>query len=110
MKTTFTCLSIHSRDSLRTAELGSYDGVVSVSGDGLLYEVLNGLAGRSDWPQLRSRLAIGLVPGGTGNGVHHSLLYQQGERFEDAVTVAGLNLASGNTRQADYMECSNKVE
>ena len=81
-----------------------------MSGDGLLFEVLNGMASRPDWSQLRPRLALGLVPGGTGNAVHHSLLHQQGERFEDAVTVAGLNIASGNTRKADYMECTNKVK
>lgn len=48
---------------------GDYDGVVTVSGDGLIHEVINGLYRRKDWMQLMSTLTLGFIPGGTANGL-----------------------------------------
>ena len=49
----------------------SVDGVVCVSGDGLVNEVLNGLMRRDD-PRAH-RLPVGHVPAGSGNAIAKSL-------------------------------------
>ena len=39
-----------------------YDGIVTVSGDGLIHEVVNGLYRRQDQLQIMSSLVIGFIP------------------------------------------------
>jgi len=96
------------RQMLKTMELDDYRAVVSVSGDGLLHELLNGLASREDWETVRKDLPLGLVPGGSGNAVHCSLLHQLGEHFDDEVKVAALNVLKGEPRDVDYIECETR--
>ena len=47
---------------------GLYDGVVTVSGDGGLHELLNGLYSRRgrEGDQVMARIQLGIVPGGSG--------------------------------------------
>lgn len=52
-----------------------FDGIVTVSGDGLLHEVVNGLMLRKDWMEIREKVTIGGIPGGTGNGLIKALLH-----------------------------------
>ena len=40
--------------------------MVTVSGDGGLYEVINGLYSRPDWPRVGQQVRVGIVPGGSG--------------------------------------------
>ncbi len=40
--------------------------IVIISGDGLLYEVLQGLFRRSDWDEVRKEVAIAIIAGGSG--------------------------------------------
>lgn len=56
-----------------------FDGIVTVSGDGLLHEVVNGLMKRKDWLEIRDKVTIGGIPGGTGNGLIKALLHNQNE-------------------------------
>ncbi len=58
-----------------------FDGIVSVSGDGLLHEIVNGLLKRKDWDQIKDTLTLGAIPGGTGNGLIKSLLSIEGEQY-----------------------------
>lgn len=59
----------------KTADLVSkFDGIVVISGDGLLFEIINGIMKRSDWQSL-IKIPIGIIPGGSGNGLAHSINY-----------------------------------
>jgi len=104
----FTERANHARDLIKDINLDKYSGVISVSGDGLLHEILNGLAARDDWDDIRTQFPIGLAPGGSGNAVHCSLMFQLKEQFADEVTVAALNIASGVSHQADFIECETR--
>ena len=60
----------HARDYLHTlpvAQLRGYGGIVIVSGDGLIAEVLQGLASRTD-ADFALRIPLGPLPAGSGNG------------------------------------------
>uniref|UniRef100_UPI0009B33A3F sphingosine kinase 1-like n=1 Tax=Monopterus albus TaxID=43700 RepID=UPI0009B33A3F len=64
----------HARELVRKADLSQWDALVIMSGDGLLFEVINGLMEREDW-QEAIQTPLGILPGGSGNAlaasVHH---------------------------------------
>ncbi|XP_049416969.1 sphingosine kinase 1 [Epinephelus fuscoguttatus] len=64
----------HARELVKKADLSQWDALVIMSGDGLLYEVINGLMEREDW-QEAIQTPLGILPGGSGNAlaasVHH---------------------------------------
>lgn len=48
-------------------------GVVVAGGDGLLFEVINGIMERPDWSSMFSQLKLGIIPCGSGNGLAKSI-------------------------------------
>ncbi|XP_072298617.1 sphingosine kinase 1-like [Eucyclogobius newberryi] len=64
----------HARELVMKADLTQWDALVIMSGDGLLFEVINGLMDREDWQQA-IQTPLGILPGGSGNAlaasVHH---------------------------------------
>ncbi|XP_055366666.1 sphingosine kinase 2 isoform X2 [Betta splendens] len=64
----------HARELARKADLSQWDALVIMSGDGLLFEVINGLMEREDWQQA-IQVPLGILPGGSGNAlaasIHH---------------------------------------
>ncbi|XP_058196466.1 sphingosine kinase 1-like [Rhododendron vialii] len=64
---------LHAKEVVQTLDLSKYDGIVCVSGDGVLVEVVNGLLEREDW-NTAIKIPLGAVPAGTGNGMAKSLL------------------------------------
>lgn len=58
----------HARELVQGLSLSEWEGIVTVSGDGLLYEVLNGLLDRPDWEDA-VRMPIGVLPCGSGNAL-----------------------------------------
>lgn len=63
----------HAKDLAKSMDLSQYDGIVCVSGDGVLVEVLNGLLEREDW-ESAMKMPLGVIPAGTGNGMARSVL------------------------------------
>ena len=63
----------HAQEIARTLTLDDYDAVVTVSGDGLIHEVLNGFAGH---PESKRALGIPIapIPTGSGNALSLNLL------------------------------------
>lgn len=83
-------------------KLGDYDGVVTVSGDGLIHEVVNGLYRRQDWLQLMSTMSIGFIPGGSANGLVKAVLDYSGEDY--SVESAAFVVAKGRSMRMDLTE------
>ncbi|KAL6567449.1 hypothetical protein OROGR_001117 [Orobanche gracilis] len=85
-----TKCQLHAKEVVQSLDLENYDGIVCVSGDGILVEVLNGLLIRKDWNNA-IRKPLGAVPAAylakrkdidaqrTGNGMVKSLLDLCGE-------------------------------
>ncbi|XP_074307637.1 sphingosine kinase 1-like isoform X2 [Silene latifolia] len=80
-----------------------YDGVVCVSGDGILVEVINGLLQRDDW-KTAIKMPLGVIPAGTGNGVAKSLLDLVGEPC--SASYATLAILRGHKRSLDVTTVS----
>jgi sphingosine kinase len=60
-------------DTIRDLELDKYDGLVCVSGDGLLHECMQGLRARPDAGAAFPRLTFGIVAAGTANALATTL-------------------------------------
>lgn len=71
--------------------MGDWDGILIVSGDGLVYEVVNGLMSRADGAAFLASVPLGVIPGGSGNGLAATLCSQEGvplKRWIQARTLA----------------------
>lgn len=67
----------HARELIREISLHEWDGIVIVSGDGLLHEVINGLMDRPDWEQA-IKTPVGMLPCGSGNALAGSINHYAG--------------------------------
>ncbi|CAE7447136.1 SPHK1 [Symbiodinium natans] len=79
------------------------DGIIVISGDGMVHEVFNGLAHRSDRGEAL-RIAVGHIPGGSGNALAKSILHSSGEAF--GALEAAFLIAKGKQREVDLMTVS----
>ncbi|KAM9851464.1 sphingosine kinase 2 [Aulostomus maculatus] len=110
----------HARELIREISLPEWDGIIIISGDGLLHEVINGLMERADWEQA-IKTPVGILPCGSGNALagsinHHAgydmclreplllnccfLLCRGGVRPMDLVSVTTSPAPSNNSRTA----------
>ena len=81
---------------------GEFDGIVTVSGDGLIHEVVNGLYRRKDQIQITSSLALGFIPGGSANGLVKAVLTFADEDY--SVENAAFLTAKGRFMRMDLTE------
>ncbi|XP_034394877.1 sphingosine kinase 1 [Cyclopterus lumpus] len=95
----------HARELVRKADLSQWDALVIMSGDGLLFEVINGLMEREDWREA-IQTPLGILPGGSGNAlaasVHH---YSQSPPAwnEELLLSCGFMLCKGLVRSMDLV-------
>ncbi|KAG0539677.1 hypothetical protein BDA96_03G342300 [Sorghum bicolor] len=88
----------HAREVVYSLDLAEYDGVVCVSGDGVLVEVVNGILQRTDWEEA-IKVPIGVVPAGSGNGMAKSLLHAASEKY--SVSNAVFAIIKGHKQSLD---------
>lgn len=94
----------HAMEIVAEIPLGVYDCVVAVGGDGSLYEIVQGLMKRSDWKDA-IRQPLGVIPGGSGNGLAHSIAHQSDERGRPI--NAAFILAKGSPQKLDIASVRN---
>ena len=63
LPTTDTTHRFHAKELAKGLNIRKYDAIVSVSGDGVLHEVINGLMERPD-AAIAHKLPVGAIPGG----------------------------------------------
>lgn len=94
---------LHAKEVVHSLDLSKYDGVVCVSGDGILVEIVNGLLEREDW-KTAIKTPLGVIPAGTGNGMAKSLLDSVGEPC--TAFNATLSIIRGQKRALDVATIS----
>ncbi|KAE8593498.1 hypothetical protein XENTR_v10019162 [Xenopus tropicalis] len=72
----------HARELVQGISLEQWDGIIVISGDGLLYEVINGLMERPDWEDA-IKMPVGILPCGSGNALAGAINYNAG--FDQAM-------------------------
>ncbi|KAJ0966014.1 hypothetical protein J5N97_027152 [Dioscorea zingiberensis] len=93
-----TSYQLHAQEIARKLDLLKYDGIVCVSGDGILVEVVNGLLQREDW-ETAIKVPLGIIPAGTGNGMAKSLLDAAGDFY--SVSNSVFAIIRGRKRSLD---------
>lgn len=96
---TITTHRMHGLEIARNLKVEDYDAIGVVSGDGLLHEILNGFATRSD---AGKALALPLVPipAGSGNAMSINLL---GPQQGFSLALACLNIIKGRPMKLDLL-------
>ncbi|CAN6175833.1 unnamed protein product [Urochloa humidicola] len=89
---------LHAQEIAHSLDLRKYDGIVCVSGDGVMVEVVNGFLQREDW-ETAIKVPLGIIPAGTGNGMAQSLLHAAGEPF--SISNAVYAIIRGHKRALD---------
>uniref|UniRef100_A0A3B5ABV2 sphingosine kinase n=1 Tax=Stegastes partitus TaxID=144197 RepID=A0A3B5ABV2_9TELE len=94
----------HARELVKKADLSQWDALVIMSGDGLLFEVINGLMDREDW-QEAIQTPLGILPGGSGNALAASTLqYEQKLPWnEELLLSCGFMLCKGLVGSMDLV-------
>ena len=72
----------HARNEVQKKEFSDIGGIVTVSGDGLIHEVLNGVYSLPNWEHILKTTPIGVLPGGSGNALNCSLLRQLDQQLD----------------------------
>jgi sphingosine kinase len=112
----FTEHANHAYEYMQTVKIDDYRGIIVISGDGLVYEVINGLMNRPDW-RLAIKVPIAQIPGGSANAFACSCAYLTNECFlglsmEKLASQTAFNMAKSNACPLDlvtFQLCSNKL-
>ncbi|XP_072988577.1 sphingosine kinase 2-like isoform X2 [Typha latifolia] len=89
---------LHAQEIAYSMDVIKYDGIVCISGDGILVEVVNGLLRRGDWVTA-IKVPLGIIPAGTGNGMAKSLLDSIDSIY--SVSNAAFSILRGHRRPLD---------
>ncbi|XP_030276492.1 sphingosine kinase 2-like isoform X2 [Sparus aurata] len=95
----------HARELVKEADLSQWDALVIMSGDGLLFEVINGLLDRPDWEEA-IRTPLGILPGGSGNALAASVHHYSGAASafsEELLVSCGFLLCKGLVSRMDLV-------
>ncbi|XP_070838930.1 sphingosine kinase 1-like [Chaetodon trifascialis] len=95
----------HARELVKEADLSQWDALVIMSGDGLLFEVINGLLERADWEDA-IRTPLGILPGGSGNALAASIHHYSGASpvsSEELLVSCGFLLCKGLVSRMDLV-------
>lgn len=88
---------------IANCSLEQWNGIVIVSGDGLVYELFNGLMQRKDY-ETAIKIAVGVIPGGSGNGLAHSINHYIGENTTNPILASTLNIVRGKVVPMDLVK------
>lgn len=98
----YTKYSGHATDIARTLDIDKYDTIACASGDGIPYEVINGLFQRPDRVDAFNKVAVTQLPCGSGNAMSVSCHWTSNPSY------AALCLVKSIESRIDLMCCSQQ--
>lgn len=103
----------HAIEIVEQLDVNAYDAIVCCSGDGLPYEVFNGLGNRVDAREALAKIAVALLPCGSGNGMTWNCLGTGSNSIAALGIVKGLrtpldlvSITQQNTRTLSFLSQS----
>lgn len=92
-------------------DIFSYRGIVVCGGDGIYFEVINGIMEREDWDDVFQNIPIGIIPCGSGNGLARSIAHIYNEPYEPKpILNAAITTAKGKTAWMDLVRVETKSQ
>lgn len=90
-------------------DISGYSGIVSIGGDGVVHEVMQGIHSRPDAKEILKKLKLGIVGAGTSNGLSATLAHASDEKFSPMDST--FMIAKGKTARIDLSkyETTNKT-
>ncbi|KAJ3118146.1 hypothetical protein HDU96_003675 [Phlyctochytrium bullatum] len=89
----------HAEETCRTLDVSRYEAIVTVSGDGVFHEVINGLLTRPNWETAR-QLPVSTIGAGSSNAMNRN--------FDCMFPEYGvLNIIKGETRPMDVLSVTH---
>jgi sphingosine kinase len=108
-----TTHSGHAVDIGENMDVDAYDAIVCCSGDGLPYEVLNGLAKKPNASEALTKMAITMLPCGSGNALAWNLYGTNSVSLVALAIIKGLrtpldlaSISQGDTRTLSFLSQS----
>ncbi|XP_054762621.2 sphingosine kinase 2-like [Lytechinus pictus] len=93
----------HGHELAVNLDLNQYNGVIIVSGDGLVYEFINGFGERPDREEA-FKMPIGIIPGGSGNALCSAILSTRGDSvMKNIVCHAAVAIVKGQAYPKDLV-------
>lgn len=103
----------HAVEIAEQLDIDAYDAIVCCSGDGLPYEVFNGLGNRANGREALAKVAVALLPCGSGNGMTWNCLGTGSNSIAALGIVKGLrtpldlvSITQQNTRTLSFLSQS----
>jgi sphingosine kinase len=94
-------------------DIEAYDTIIACSGDGLPYEIFNGLAKRPDAKRALEKIAVALVPCGSGNAMSLNTLGTNSPSLATLAIIKGIptpldlvSITQGDTRTLSFLSQS----
>ncbi|XP_059615021.1 sphingosine kinase 2-like [Phlebotomus argentipes] len=101
----------YAREFVRTRDIFAFRGIVVVGGDGIYFEVINGMMERPDWERALEEVSVGVIPCGSGNGLARSIAHSYGEPYEPKpVLGASLTVIRGRSTTMDLVRVETKSQ
>ncbi|KAG0266831.1 sphinganine kinase lcb4 [Actinomortierella ambigua] len=94
---TFTSHQGHATEIARDLKTDIYDGIITVSGDGVVHEVINGLMQRPDAHRAH-HIPLSPLPGGSGNAICYTI---NGQDYGGFIGNTALSAIKGRAMLAD---------
>lgn len=103
----------HAIDLTEKLDINAYDAVVACSGDGLPYEIFNGLAKKPNAREALAKVAVAMIPCGSGNGMAMNLFGSSSVSLAALAIVKGrrapldlVSVTQGDTRSLSFLSQS----
>jgi len=84
-----------------------YDVIVTIGGDGLICEIINGIMDRTDGLEILKKVWIAPINGGTGNGLVKSVLFSNHEEY--TIINSTINALKGKGSPMDISEVNTST-
>ncbi|KAK1135772.1 hypothetical protein K0M31_000346 [Melipona bicolor] len=99
----------YAREFVRTRDIYQWSGLLMVGGDGIVFEVVNGLFQRPDWEKALKELPLGVIPCGSGNGLAKSIAYAKQEPYDyNPLLVSALSVVKFKKAQMDLVRIETR--
>nr|XP_034831270.1 sphingosine kinase 1 [Maniola hyperantus] len=99
----------YAREFVRTRNVYAWRGIVAVGGDGVLFEILNGMFERLDWQQALAEVPLAILPCGSGNGLARTICHHYNEPYiPQNLTGLSMSLARGKTAPMDVIRVETR--